>query len=109
MRLADLFTGDRPLIVYHFMYGKAQTDPCPMCTMWIDGYNGVAQHLDQNVDFAVIAAADPAALQKWAETRGWTTDLRLLSAGNQDSTVSVFTRATDGVRNWSTGRASGLR
>ena len=44
------------------MYGKAQTSPCPMCTLWIDGFNGVAHHLAQNVDFVVVAAADPAAL-----------------------------------------------
>ena len=32
----------RPLIIYHFMYGKNQTLPCPMCTMLIDGFNGIA-------------------------------------------------------------------
>jgi predicted dithiol-disulfide oxidoreductase (DUF899 family) len=40
------------------MYGKKQTDPCPMCTLWIDGFNGVAQHIAQNVDFAIAAAAE---------------------------------------------------
>ncbi|MFF4315930.1 DUF899 family protein [Streptomyces sp. NPDC001507] len=29
--LSELFTGpERPLIVYHFMYGKLQTGACPM-------------------------------------------------------------------------------
>src|SRR5919204_216655 len=43
VRLSELFTGpDRSLIVYQFMYGGAQTSPCPMCSMWIDGLNGVA-------------------------------------------------------------------
>jgi predicted dithiol-disulfide oxidoreductase (DUF899 family) len=29
VRLSELFTGaDRTLILYHFMYGKAQTEPC---------------------------------------------------------------------------------
>ena len=38
VRLSDLFSGpDRSLVIYHFMYGKRQTTPCPMCTMWIDG------------------------------------------------------------------------
>src|ERR1035438_9356685 len=38
VRLSELFTApDRPLVVYHLMYGKKQTKPCPMCTMWIDG------------------------------------------------------------------------
>src|ERR1043166_8824798 len=45
-RLSDLFTAPhRSLIIYHFMFGKKQVTACPMCTAWIDGYNGVAQHL----------------------------------------------------------------
>jgi predicted dithiol-disulfide oxidoreductase (DUF899 family) len=112
VRLSALFTGEnRSLVVYHFMYGKRNTSACPMCTLWIDGCNGVAHHLAQNVDFAIVAAADPVALRAHARTRGWH-NLRLLSCGgntfkydlgsedregNQDSTVSVFTRQSDGA------------
>ena len=112
VRLSELFTApDRPLMIYHFMYGKKQTSPCPMCTAWIDCFNGVAHHVAQNVDLAIVAAADPATLRAHARKRGWD-KLRLLSAGdstfkydlgsedhegNQDSTVSVFTRDTDGT------------
>jgi predicted dithiol-disulfide oxidoreductase (DUF899 family) len=112
VRLSELFSGpDRPLVIYHLMYGKRQTNPCPMCTMWIDGYNGVSQHLAQNVDFAIAAAADLPSLRQHARNRGWR-NLRLLSCGNstfkfdlrsedaegrQDSTVSVFTRDPDGT------------
>ncbi|MFJ5289606.1 DUF899 family protein [Streptomyces sp. NPDC088348] len=111
VRLSELFTGPgRDLVVYHLMYGKQQTEPCPMCTMWIDGYNGVAHHVAQNVDLAIVAAAGLPALRAHARDRKWT-DLRLLSAGTgtfkydlgsedaegvQDSTVSVFTRDDDG-------------
>jgi len=111
VRLSELFSApDRPLVIYQLMYGKQQTTPCPMCTMWIDGFNGVAQHLAQNVDFAIAAAADLPALRDHARDRGWR-NLRLLScgsstfkydlgsedaAGNQDSTISVFGRAPDG-------------
>jgi predicted dithiol-disulfide oxidoreductase (DUF899 family) len=92
------------------MYGKAQSAPCPMCTMWIDGFNGVARHLAPNVDFAVAAAADVVPLRAHARARGWDR-LRLLSCadssfkydlgsedadGGQDSTVSVFTLDPDG-------------
>src|SRR6478672_4451067 len=42
-RMSELFTKpDRALIVYHFMFGKQQTKPCPMCTAWIDTFNGIA-------------------------------------------------------------------
>jgi len=110
VRLSELFTApDRALVIYHLMFGKKQTKPCPMCTAWLDGYNGVAHHLAQNVDFAIVAAADPATLRAYARERGWN-KLRLLSAGEstfkydlgsedreggQDSTVSVFTRDSD--------------
>jgi predicted dithiol-disulfide oxidoreductase (DUF899 family) len=120
VRLSELFTApDRPLFVYHLMYGKAQTDPCPMCTQWIDGFDGIASHLAQNVDVVVVAAADPAALRAHARNREWTR-LRLLSCGDntfkydlrseerdgeQDSTVSVFVRDAEGkVRHTYTGR-----
>lgn len=111
-RLSELFTKpDRSLIVYHLMYGKKQTKPCPMCTAWIDCLNGISHHVAQNADVAVVAAADPATLRAHARKRGWNR-LRLLSAGNstfkydlgsedreghQDSTISVFTRETDGT------------
>jgi predicted dithiol-disulfide oxidoreductase (DUF899 family) len=60
---------------------------------------------------AIVAAADPATLREFARERGWNR-LRLLSAGestfkydlgsedregNQDSTVSVFTRDAAGT------------
>jgi Bacterial protein of unknown function (DUF899) len=72
VKLSELFTAaSRPLMIYHLMYGKKQTKPCPMCTMWIDGANGVAHHIAQNIDFAIVAAADPKALRDYARARGW--------------------------------------
>ena len=107
VKLSELFTAaSRPLVIYHIMFGKQQVKSCPMCTMWLDGANGVAQHLAQNMDFAVVAAADPKALRDHARARGWN-NLRLLSAGSntfkydlgsedadggQDSSISVFTK-----------------
>ena len=112
VRLSELFTApDRSLVIYHFMFGKKQTKACPMCTAWIDGYNGVAHHIAQNIDFAIVAAADLPTLRAWARERGWH-KLRLLSAGDstfkydlgsedreggQDSTISVFSRDSDGT------------
>ena len=112
VRLSELFTApDRSLVIYHFMYGKKQTTACPMCTAWIDCFNGIAHHLAQNVDLAIVAAADLPTLRAYARKRGWD-KLRLLSAGestfkydlgsenaagNQDSTISVFTRDSDGT------------
>lgn len=112
VRLSGLFTRpNRSLVIYHFMFGKKQTKACPMCTAWLDGANGVAHHLAQNLDFAVVAAADLPTLRAYARQRGWD-KLRLLSAGAstfkydfgsedregaQDSTISVFTRDAKGA------------
>lgn len=112
VRLSELFTApDHSLVIYHLMYGKKNTKPCPMCTSWIDSFNGIAHHLAQNVDFAVVAAADLPELRAFARARGWD-KVRLLSAGDstfkfdlgsedeegqQDSTISVFTRDKDGT------------
>ncbi|MGA8538752.1 MAG: DUF899 family protein [Terriglobales bacterium] len=112
VQLSELFTKpNRSLVIYHFMFGKRQSKACPMCTAWIDGANGVAHHLAQNLDFAVVAAADLPTLRAYARSRGWD-KLRLLSAGNstfkydlgsedregnQDSNISVFTRDTNGT------------
>jgi predicted dithiol-disulfide oxidoreductase (DUF899 family) len=112
VRLSELFTRpDRSLVIYHFMFGKKQAKACPMCTAWLDGANGIAHHLAQNLDFAVVAAADLPTLRAFARERGWD-KLRLLSAGDntfkydfgsedrdgaQDSTVSVFTRDANGT------------
>ena len=112
VRMSELFTApDRSLVIYHLMFGKKQSKPCPMCTACLDAFNGVAHHLAQNVDLAIVAAADPAALRAHARDRGWD-KLRLLSAGEstfkydlgsedreggQDSTISVFTRENDGT------------
>ena len=73
VRLSELFSApNRSLVVYQFMFGKKNTTPCPMCTLWIDGWNGVAHHLAQNVDVAIVAAADPMALRAHARARGGT-------------------------------------
>ena len=112
VRLSELFTApDRSLVIYQFMFGKKQTVPCPMCTAWIDSFNGIAHHLAQNIDVAIVAAADVPTLRAHARNRGWD-KLRLLSAGestfkydlgsedkegNQDSTISVITRDSDGT------------
>ena len=112
VRLSELFSApDRALVLYHFMYGKAQTEPCPLCTMWIDGYNAAAPHLTQNVDFAVVAAAEPAAIRPTRHrgagatcacsapaTRTFKYDLGSEEAdGTQTEWISVFTRDADGT------------
>lgn len=112
VRLSELFSGpDRSVVLYQFMYGKRQTKPCPMCTMVVDALNGVAHHLAENVDLAIVAGDDLPGFREHARRQEWNR-VRLLSAenstfkfdlggedgeGNQDSTISVFTRDADGA------------
>jgi predicted dithiol-disulfide oxidoreductase (DUF899 family) len=112
IRLSELFDdAQRPLILMHFMYGKAQTSPCPMCTMWADGYDGALPHIRQNASFALLVAGDVGTFGEYARTRGWR-NLRLVSAagsslkrdlgfekedGSQLPGVSIFERRGDGV------------
>ncbi len=121
IRLSEFFEDpEKTLVLQHFMFGKAQQNPCPMCSLWTDGYNGIAHHIRRRVNFAVLAAADISAWRDFARDRGWTT-LRLISAadssiksdfgfegpnGEQHPGVSVFTKSKDGtVRHFYSGAA----
>jgi predicted dithiol-disulfide oxidoreductase (DUF899 family) len=121
LRLSDLFDEpDRTLVLVHFMFGKKQEEPCPMCTLWADGYDGIVPHLRQRVSFAVVVAGDPRELARYGRERGWR-HLRIVSSGDgpfkralgmeaddggQMPGVSVFRRAGDGsIRHFYTGGA----
>ncbi len=112
VRLSELVSADRPLVLYHFMFGKLQGDPCPMCSMWTDGWNAVADHFAERIDFAMVTAASASDNTALAQAQGWT-NLRWLSAaestfkldiggedpeGNQWPFVSVYEGDTDGPR-----------
>jgi predicted dithiol-disulfide oxidoreductase (DUF899 family) len=119
-KLSQLFSpGKDELIIYHFMYGPDWELGCPMCTMWIDGYNAIAPHLAQRANLALSARADLAKVRAFAATRGWR-NLRILSSGGNTFTqdfgmqkggdqlpgVSVFRRDGDGnVHHFYTGGA----
>jgi predicted dithiol-disulfide oxidoreductase (DUF899 family) len=69
---------EKSLVVYHLMFADDEDEACPSCSMWIDGFNGVADHLDQHVTFVVMAKAPLPKLRSWARVRGWH-NIRLLS------------------------------
>jgi predicted dithiol-disulfide oxidoreductase (DUF899 family) len=80
VKLAALFGEKSDLIVIHNM-GKG----CRYCTLWADGFNGVAQHLSNRAGF-VVCSPDSTEIQKeFAASRGW----RFPMVSGKDST---FTR-----------------
>jgi predicted dithiol-disulfide oxidoreductase (DUF899 family) len=111
-RLSELFEdGQSELILIHFMFDPSWEQGCPMCSMWADGYDAIAQYVRQRAAFAVVAKQEIGKLRAWARQRGWK-NLRLLSAhesafisdfGMEDDEhgqhpgASVFVRGDDGA------------
>ena len=82
-RLSQLFSpGKDTLVLYSYMFGPNMQAPCVSCTSILDGLNGSAPHIRQQVNFAVVAKSPLARIRETARGRGWN-KLRLLSsAGN---------------------------
>lgn len=107
VRLSELFApGQNTLLLYSYMYGPQMKSPCPMCTSFLDGLNGNAQHIRQRASLAVVAKSPVARIREVARQRGWR-NLRLLSSagttynadyhgedqdGDQQPMMNVFTR-----------------
>ncbi len=80
LKLSELFSDkSSDLLIYSFMY-KPGGSACPVCTSLLDGLNGSAPHIRQNLNFVVTAKASVDELNAWAESRGWS-NLILLSSG----------------------------
>ena len=79
VRLAKLFERGGTLVAYSFMYGPKMEQACPMCTSFLDGLNGNAQHIAQRTSLVVIAKSPIARILEYARGRGWS-NLRLLSS-----------------------------
>jgi predicted dithiol-disulfide oxidoreductase (DUF899 family) len=79
--LDDLAADGRSVVLYHFMYDPTDDEPCGMCSMIVDSFNGVGKHLAQNVNFAIVGKAKLSTLRDWARKRGWN-NIRILSSGD---------------------------
>jgi predicted dithiol-disulfide oxidoreductase (DUF899 family) len=116
VRMSELFGPHGTLVLYHWMYGPAMPDACPMCSSFLDALHGNARHLAQRMALAVVARSPAERLRAFAERRGWR-DFRLLSAagcsysrdyfaedaqGGQQPMLAVFRRSGGAIRHfWS--------
>ncbi len=79
VRLSQLF---RPrhdtLAIYSFMFGPERPRPCPGCTHFLDGLNGMGAHIQQRINLAVVAKSPLERTLAFAGERGWR-NLPLLS------------------------------
>jgi predicted dithiol-disulfide oxidoreductase (DUF899 family) len=72
VNFSDLFAnGKNVLAVYSFMYGPDRERPCPGCTHFLDGLNGQVQHIDQMINFVVVAKSPVQRILDFAKERNW--------------------------------------
>ena len=103
--LSTLFGKKDVLILVHNM-GRS----CPYCTMWVDGFNGVLDHLEDRAAFALVFPDPPPIQKKFGGSRGWR--FKMVSSkgtrfskdmgfegeeGSSEPGVSVFHRTRDGT------------
>jgi predicted dithiol-disulfide oxidoreductase (DUF899 family) len=83
VKLSELFAPDMStLAIYSFMYGSERELPCMGCTHFLDGLEGMAQHINHRINLAIVAKSPISRILTLAKKRGWH-NLHLLStAGN---------------------------
>jgi len=133
VRLSELFAPGRDsLAIYSMMFPRDRRDerpgptsgqtarlplaegPCPSCTGLLDQLDGTAEHVSQNMNFAVVAKTPLERVVAFAQERGWRR-LRVLSSaantynrdylaetpeGDQMPMLNVFHRDRDTIRHF---------
>lgn len=98
MQVSDLFTnGHDTLAIYSLMYRDDAKAPCPMCAAFLDALNAQVQHVRQNMNIAVVAAATLPKLAALVEDRGWH-DLPIYSAAGTTYQSDYNAETPDGAQ-----------
>jgi predicted dithiol-disulfide oxidoreductase (DUF899 family) len=118
-RFSSLFGDKRTLVIYSMMYGPQRKAPCPMCTSFLNAWNGIAVNLRQRVAVAVTARSPIERLIDYKNQRGFT-NLPFISDGSGEYTrtyvnpedadvpgFSVFSRRDGIIRHFYSGEMSG--
>ena len=72
LKLTDLFKpGMDTLAIYSFMYGPEKEVPYTGCTHFLDGLEGMVQHITQRINLAVVAKSPLPRILALARARGW--------------------------------------
>jgi hypothetical protein len=72
VKLSELFApGKDTLAIYSFMYGPEREEPCPGCTHFLDGLDGMVEHIAQRLRLAVVAKSPLPRILTLARDRGW--------------------------------------
>jgi predicted dithiol-disulfide oxidoreductase (DUF899 family) len=131
IKLSELFAPSKnSLVIYNMMFPRHRNDdrpkaasgptaqlpleegPCPSCVAFLDQLDGMVPHVEQNLNFVIVAKAPIDRLAAFARDRGWR-HLHLLSAaensfkrdygaegqdGQQQPMMNVFHHGADGIR-----------
>ena len=95
VRLSELFERGTTLLAYSYMFGPKMTQPCPMCTSFLDALEGNAPHIVQRTNLVVIARSPIERILQFTRARGWK-NLRLLSSANNDYNRDYHGETADG-------------
>ena len=119
VRLSQLFGDKDTLLVYSMMYGPQRKAACPMCTSFLNSWNGTAVNLRERVAIAVTARSPIERLVEFKRQRGFG-NLPFYSDGLGEYTrtyvsaedvdvpgFSVFTKKDGKVRHFYSGEMSG--
>src|ERR1700760_1296387 len=72
VRFSQLFGDKDTLLVYSMMFGPQRKGPCPMCTSFLNSWNGTAINLRQRVSVVVTARSPIERLAHYRAQRGYT-------------------------------------
>jgi predicted dithiol-disulfide oxidoreductase (DUF899 family) len=118
-RLSMLFGDKQTLLIYSMMYGPRRKAACPMCTSFLNSWNGTALNLRRRVAIAVTARSPIERLIDFKNQRGFA-NLPFLSDGSGEYTrtyvnsedadvpgFSVFRRRDGIITHFYSGEMSG--
>ncbi len=72
VKLSELFQGGKDtLALYSFMFGPERESPCPGCTHFLDGLDGQVRHIDQRLNFYIVARSPLPRILDFAKQRPW--------------------------------------
>ena len=119
VHLSDLFGDKNTVLIYSMMFGPQRNEPCPMCTSFLNAWNGTAVNLRQRVAVAVTGRSPIGRLIDFRNQRGFT-NLPFVSDGSGEYTrayvnpedadvpgFSVFNRRDGIIRHFYSGELSG--
>ncbi|MBN9109816.1 MAG: DUF899 family protein [Pseudonocardia sp.] len=96
--LSELFGDRSTLVVYSMMFPADECGgPCPTCTAFLDGLDGVIRHSDRRVAMAVVVKDPIEAGLAHREARGWR-NLRVVSSAANSFNRDYLAETPDGAQ-----------